>query len=198
MRILQVNCVYKQGSTGKIVACISDELIALGHDVLTCYGIGEAHYDDHSIKVCSRLEHNSNAMWGRLSGIPFGGMYLSNHRIMKAIQEFQPNIVHIHCINGYMVNVYKLLQALAKNHIKTVLTLHAEIFYTAGCGHAYNCEKWKTQCMNCENYTSEIGSWFFDRSKTSWKKMYKAVSSYDVNDLIITAVSPWLADRAPH
>ena len=198
MRILQVNCVYKQGSTGKIVACISDELIAKGHDVLVCYGTGGSNYDDHSIKVCSGLEHKLNAVFGRLFGIPFGGIYLSNYRIMKAIREFRPDIVHVHCVNGYMVNVYKLLQKLAKYHIKTVLTLHAEIFHTAGCEHACECEKWKTQCSNCHNYKEIVGSWFFDRSKTSWMKMYKAVNSYDHRDLIITAVSPWLTERAKH
>ena len=40
MRILLLNSVYREGSTGKIVASLADTLRAQGHEVLTCYGIG--------------------------------------------------------------------------------------------------------------------------------------------------------------
>lgn len=196
MRILQINCVYKQGSTGKIVECISRDLIDQGHDVLTCYGEGDAHYDNHSIKVCTANEHNFNALWGRITGVPFGGIYLSNYRIKKTIKKYHPDIVHVHCVNGYMVNVYRLLKYLAEKRIKTVITLHAEIFHTAGCEHAYECEKWKTQCRECKVYRKAVGSFFFERSEDSWKRMYDAVNGFNVEDLVVTAVSPWLAGRA--
>ena len=52
MKILQLNCVYRQGSTGKIVASISDVLRSQGHEVFTCYGVGNDHADDYSSKVC--------------------------------------------------------------------------------------------------------------------------------------------------
>ena len=196
MRILQINCVYKSGSTGKIVDCIGQELRALEHEVFTCYGNGKPHIDDYSQKVCTPLEHKFNAVWGRIWGIPFGGIYLSNARIHRIISKFHPDIVHIHCVNGYTVNVYALLRYCAKHHLKTVVTLHAEIFHTAGCAHAYDCEKWKEGCHHCAVYKQNGISWFFDRSKTSWKKMHKAFNAFDTNDLTITGVSPWLTERA--
>lgn len=196
MKILQINTVYKEGSTGKIVYDLSADLRVMGHDVYTCYGIGQQPVDEYSRKICTQFEHVINAIWGRLWGIPFGGVYLSNRRIINVIKEFKPDIVHIHCINGYMVNVYRLLSYLAASQIKTVLTLHAEIFYTAGCGHAYECEKWKTSCYKCVNYKQAVGSWFFDRSKKSWMKMFNSVNSFRQDNLIVTAVSPWLTNRA--
>lgn len=195
MNILQINSVYGSGSTGKIVYELSEDLREMGHNVLTCYGLGPNDIDLYSFKVCSNIEHKFNAMWGRITGIPFGGMYLSNHRIKSVIHNFKPDIVHVHCVNCYILNVYSLLKYLAKNHIKTVLTLHAEIFHTAGCAHAYECDKWKIQCQNCTNYKQIVHSWFFDMSKISWKKMYNTINSFDKQDLIITAVSPWLTDR---
>ncbi len=196
MKILQINSVYKEGSTGKIVFDLSEVLRGTGHEVLTCYGLGEQKVDSYSQKICTTVEHVFNAFWGRVSGTPFGGVYWSNKRIMDIVRVFKPDIVHVHCINGYMVNVYRLFASLAEAHIKTVLTLHAEIFYTAGCSHAYECEKWKTCCLKCEDYKRRIGSWLFDRSKTSWKMMYDAINCFDAKDIIITAVSPWLAKRA--
>ena len=45
MRILLLNCVYREGSTGRIVASLSDTLRAQGHEVMTCYGLGNTHID---------------------------------------------------------------------------------------------------------------------------------------------------------
>ena len=51
MKILLINCVYRIGSTGKVVASISDSLRAKGHEVFTCYGIGEKNVDKYSKKI---------------------------------------------------------------------------------------------------------------------------------------------------
>ena len=196
MRIFQINCVYKVGSTGKIVDCIGNVLRSRGHEVYTCYGIGEKFYDNYSQKICYNLEHRFNALLMRLRGIPYGGVFVSNWKFKQIIKCFQPDVVHVHCINASMINVYSLLKYLANNQIKTVVTLHAEIYHTAGCEHAYDCEKYKTYCHHCELNQRKRTSWLFDRTKESWQKMYNAFNRFDSNNIIITAVSPWLADRA--
>ena len=196
MKILQVNCVYKVGSTGKIVDSIGDVLRNKGHGVYTCYGIGDNHYDAYSQKICSDLEHKLNSLWARISGIPYGGWHLSNNRFISVIKHYQPDVVHIHCVNAFTINVYHLLKHLAHNGIKTVVTLHAEFFHTGSCGHAYDCEKWKTSCHHCAVYRQETASWFFDRSHAAWKKMHRAFQHFNSNNISITAVSPWLTERA--
>lgn len=196
MKILQINSVYTVGSTGKIVECIARGLVQQGHEVRNLYGIGAKHYDDISQKVCGKWEHLANAVIARTDGIPFGGIYLSNYRIEREIEEFKPDVVHVHCVNGFILNIYSLLKFLATRNIKTVVTLHAEFFHTGSCGHAYDCEKWKTHCHDCATYKRECASWFFDRSYAAWKKMNKAFSYFKEENLHITAVSPWLANRA--
>lgn len=196
MKILQINCVYGAGSTGKIVKANSDVLRGMGHQVYSCYGVGNSNFDEVSEKICGNIEHKSNSLLARINGIQYGGFFFSNHRFVKVIKEFKPDIVHIHCINAYMINVYQLLRYLGENNIKTVVTLHAEFFHTGGCGHSYECEKWVTKCHHCPIYRSEINSWFFDRSKTGWRRMSDAFRYFDSQMIAITAVSPWLAKRA--
>lgn len=196
MKVLLINSVYREGSTGKIVASIADTLREQGHEVQTCYGIGNSHIDEYSEKICGNLEHSINAVLSRITGIPYGGVFLSNIRIKRIIKQFKPDVVHVHCINASIINVYSLFEYLAKTGIKTVLSLHAEIFHTAGCEHAYECEEWKTGCHKCLNYKQKVSSWFFEGSAASYKKMFKAINSFSTEKLIITAVSPWLADRA--
>ena len=41
MKVLQVNCVYGKGSTGKITQDIHKELCARGMESIVCYGRGE-------------------------------------------------------------------------------------------------------------------------------------------------------------
>lgn len=196
MRILQINSVYKVGSTGKIVADNADVLRGEGHEVFTCYGLGEDSLDEYSRKICNGAEHKVNALLARLSGIPFGGVYLSNAIFNRVVEEFQPDVVHVHCVNSFTINIYQLLNYLAKNEIKTVVTLHAEFFHTGGCGHAYDCEKWKNGCHHCSVYRRETTSWFFDRSKDAWLKMHDAFRCFKPKKIVITAVSPWLVERA--
>lgn len=196
MKILQINSVYKQGSTGKIVASLADSLRSQGHSVLVLYGIANACNEIGALKVCTNLEHKFNALLSRITGIPFGGFFISNYKIKKIISEFQPDIVHLHCINASIVNVYSLLDFLSKSGIPTILTLHAEIFHTAGCEHAIDCDKWKLGCNNCNVYRQRVSSWFFDRSSTSFRKINNAINSFPVDKLSITAVSPWLQNRA--
>lgn len=196
MRILLINSVYKVGSTGKIVDSIASELRGKGHEVFTCYGLGDYHYDDYSRKICHDIEHKANALWGRISGIPFGGFYLANQRFINVVKQYRPDVVHVHCVNSFTINIYRLLKFLAKNDIKTVVTLHAEFFHTGSCGHAFDCEKWKTGCHHCKEYKLLTASRFFDRSATAWKKMRDAFSRFKLKNIAITAVSPWLVERA--
>lgn len=195
MKILLLNSVYREGSTGKIVGSLADSLRDQGHEVLTCYGLGRVSIDEYSKKICTRCEHIVNAKFVRFSGIPYGGLFLSNFRIEKIIRKFKPDIVHIHCINGAIINVYSLLKFLAKNKQKTILTLHAEIFHTAGCEHAFECEKWKEACHDCQTYVHKMFPCFTDRSRVSFQRMYDAINSFSQEDLRITAVSPWLVKR---
>lgn len=196
MKILQLNCVYGNGSTGKLVESNSRILRSMGHEVLTCYGNPPDLDDGASKRITSGYEHKFNAVWSRLSGIPFGGLFLSNARVLKEIKRFKPNVVHVHCVNGQMINIYHLLRDLGRLNIKTVVTLHAEFFHTGSCAHACDCNQWKTECHDCKQYKRETGSWLFNRVNSAWKKMYEAFAYFKPENIIITAVSPWLADRA--
>ena len=195
MKILQVNCVYKKGSTGKIVADVHKALLAKGVDSVVCYGRGEKCPETNVIKTCGELYSDVNHFLTYISGVMYGGCHLSTNQLISVIKKEKPDIVHLHCINGYFVNIYRIVSWLKKNRIKTVLTLHAEFMYTANCGHAFECEKWKTGCGNCPRYKQETKSLFFDRTHISWKKMQKAFQNFD-KDLIVTSVSPWLMGRA--
>lgn len=194
MKILQINCVFPLGSTGKIVNDIHNELMKNGYESVVCYGNGSIINDKNIYKISNIFLQKINALISRISGYMYGGCFFATKKIINIIKKEKPDVVHLHCLNGHIVNIYKLLEWLKINNIKTVLTLHAEFMYTANCGHALECEKWKKGCGNCPRLKKETKSMFLDRTHESWEKMYNAFK--DFSNLTIVSVSPWLMNRA--
>lgn len=195
MKILQVNCVYRKGSTGKIVYDVHTELQRRGVDTIVCYGRGERIVESGVYKICSEWYSKVNNLWSRITGLMYGGLWFSTVRLIKIIEKEKPDVVHLHCINGYFVNIYNLVRYLKTRHINTVLTLHAEFMHTANCGHALNCDRWKTGCGCCPRLREETKSILIDGTHTSWTNMKKAFDGFGGN-LVIASVSPWLMGRA--
>lgn len=195
MRILQVNCVYKKGSTGKIVYDIHQELLKQHIDSVVCYGRGEVVGEPNVYKTCGELYSKINNIWSRINGLKYGGLYFSTLKLEHIIENIKPDIVHLHCINGYFVNIYKIIRYLKYNNIKTVVSLHAEFMHTANCGHALKCEKWQTGCGHCPVLKLATKSFFIDGTARSWELMKQAFDGFNEN-LIVTSVSSWLMERA--
>lgn len=198
MKILQVNCVYRTGSTGKITYDLHSGFINRGIESIVCYGRGEIIHETDVYKVCPEWYSKVNNAISRITGIMYGGLHLSTNKLKCIIEKEKPDLVHLQCINGYFVNIYSLISWLKNNHIKTVLTLHAEFMYTGGCGYSVDCNQWSnhTGCgySGCPCWRTETKSLFFDKTSVMWKKMKKAFEGFQ--DIIIVSVSPWLKERA--
>lgn len=198
MKILQVNVVYKKGSTGKITHDLHKGLLDAGIESIVCYGRGELVNEPGVYKTCPEWYSKLNNALSRVTGIMYGGCFFSTNKLISIIKKEQPDIVHLQCINGYFVNIYRLVNWLKKNHIKTVLTLHAEFMYTGGCGHSIECDQWSTHegCghSGCPRWRSETKSLFVDRTAAMWHKMKDAFDGFE--ELTVVSVSPWLMERA--
>ncbi len=193
MKILLLNNCYRSGSTGKIVEELENYYNHEGHETVVVYGQGEKSRASH-FKIASRFYIKVQALLSRITGLMYGGCFLSTHNAISIIKKEKPDIVHLHCLNSHFVNIYRLITWLKKNKINTVLTNHAEFMYTANCGHALECNKYQSGCGNCERCKKETKSWFIDRTAKSWKKMKCAFEGFET--LVVTNVSPWLNERA--
>lgn len=198
MKILQVNCVFRQGSTGRIVDSIRKGLNEHGIENFVCYGRGEKVKINSVVKVANEVENKIHGLLFRVFGSEYGYSYFSTRKLIRIIKKFQPDIVHLHCINGNFLNTYKLLSYLKKQEIKIVLTLHAENMHTAGCEHALDCVKWQEECHNCAQlnfFMNKIMKKLFrvDLVQVSFKKMKKAFD--ECPNLTIVTPSNWLKER---
>lgn len=195
MKVMQMNCWLKSGSTGKIVNAIQNYVRNKGDKTYAIYGLGEKSTNSNELRTTPGLVRKAQSFRSRITGYPYGGCIWGTKTAIDFIKKVNPDIVHIHCINGYMVNIYKILEYLKNNHIPTVITNHAEFMYTGGCTHAVECEKWKTGCFSCDKLSAEHPiTYFFDRTANEWSLMKKAYDGFE--KLYICNVSDWLTNRA--
>ena len=194
IKILQLNNFYNEGSTGKIVHDIKTELDKRKIVNIACYGRGKDIKESGVVRVCSNMYSKVCKLFSCITGLKFGWCHLSTNKVIRIIENEKPDIVHLHCINDNIVNIYRIIRFLNENKIETVITLHAEFLYTANCGYALDCDNWKSGCGQCPRLRQETQSFFFDRTHDSWIKLNDSYKNFG-NRLHLVSVSPWLYNR---
>lgn len=194
MKVLHINCVYPGGSTGKIIRDLGASLVRDGHESIVAYGRGQKPCEMGVYKTCTEAEAHLTHLAARLCGIRYGGAPFATRKLFALIKKEKPDVVHLHSINGYFVNIYRLLDHLKRKGIPTVLTLHAEFMFTANCSHAYDCMGFTGGCGNCPRRYEATESYLFDRTASSFSRMKRATHGF--SKLTAVAVSPWGRDRA--
>lgn len=161
--LIDVNC--KNSSTGKIVYDLYQNLRNDGREAAVCYGRGEKIEEENIFKFGLDWETNIHALCARITGYNGCYSYISTWRLIRFIDEFKPDVIHIHELHAYFVNIRPLLSYIKKKNIKVVWTFHCEYMYTGKCGHAYECTKYQKECGNCPNPKGYPKSLFFDRTR---------------------------------
>lgn len=193
MKVIQINVVYPYGSTGKIAYDIHSELISVNIESNIICGRSK-NENSEILYTVGTTYSRFQSLLERIHGLSYGGCFLSTRKIIKILRKVRPDIVHLHCLNGNFVNIYKLIEWLKNEKTNVVLTLHAEFMYTANCSYAFNCDGYINGCLNCRNFRNATRSWLFNRTAKSWKLMKNAFENFQ--NLKIVSVSPWLMERA--
>lgn len=196
MKILQVNITGKSGSTGKIVNDLRTYLQSKGHDAKVAYSVDNIAAEGF-FKISHRWELALARRMVLLGRSTYKGNPFAFKRLKKIIERERPDIVHLHCINCGCVNIYKTLEYLAAHKIKTVVTHHAEFFYTGNCPYSFECNKFvDAQCEGCGNLFYATSNKIFANPHKNWLRMCQAVNSFRKEDLLFVSVSPWVKERS--
>lgn len=194
MRILQINCVYGSGSTGKITRDIHFGLLKNGIESFVCYGRGRDTEDKNVIRTASEFMSKVRRMESMIDGMPYRFARWTNKKIESEINRIDPDIVHLQCTNGFFVDIYRLLIFLKEKRVPTIITLHAEFMYTGGCGYAVKCDQWENGCTKCGRLKSGLGVIGLDRVRKNYELMFDAIHGFA--NLTIVGVSDWISHRA--
>lgn len=189
--LIDVNCKYS--STGKIVYDLFNRLKDHGHEARIAYGRGDVIDEPGIYKFGIDSETKKHALLARITGK--NGYYSpkSTKRLIQYIEEFKPDLIHIHELHAYFVNHLELLDYLRQKQIPIVWTFHCEYMYTGKCGFAYECTGYKTGCGNCPYLHEYVSSFAID--KTAQMLSDKRAAMAGLNIKAIVTPSKWLADK---
>ena len=113
----------------------------------------------------------------------FSSSLVGNKKILKMIKEINPDIVHLHWINGGMMKIEDL------SHIKApiIWSLHDNFAFTGGCHIKWECEKYKQNCGACprlgSNKEKDLSRWVWNRKNKVFKKL---------DNITIVGLSRWV------
>lgn len=193
MKILQINSVCGVGSTGRIASEIARVANVRGHKGYIAYGRNKASNTDQ--KYTYRIGNNIDVYCHALAERFSDGMGLysrkATERFVTWIENLKPDIIHLHNIHGYYINIEVLFSFLAAYEHPVVWTLHDCWPITGHCAHFdyIGCEKWKNGCMKCSN-RGEYPKSYVDRSKRNYLLKERLFTL--PKKMVIVTPSQWL------
>ncbi len=194
MKVFQINSTCGYGSTGRIAVQIQKEVENNGGEGIIAFGRNNAPDGVNSYRIGSDLDVKLHGALSRITDRQ--GFYSSGatKKLIEKIKDYNPDIIHLHNIHGYYLNVKMLFDFLAEYGKPIVWTLHDCWAFTGHCAHfvSADCEKWKNGCYSCPLKKEYPASLVMDNSK----KNYNDKKNLFTRPKNITLVTPskWLGD----
>lgn len=195
MKILQINSVCGYGSTGNICTNIYDLLIEQGHECCIGYGRYKAPDRYKTIKIGNRLDNYIHVLLTRLFDLHGFCSKAATRELVNKIKIYDPDIIHLHNIHGYYINIEILFRYLKESKKKVVWTLHDCWGFTGHCASflSEKCYRWKKGCYKCPLH-NEYPKSYLDRSMRNWNRKKRVFLELG-DQLTIVPVSNWLSNQ---
>lgn len=192
MKVFQINAVCGNCSTGKIAVDLYRVLEKKGHNCKIAYGRRSAPKDVDTYKICGKI---NNLFQIGTSMIFDNSGFLGKHatkKLIKQIEEYNPDIIQLHSLQGYYLDIEVLLEYLAQINKPVVYTMHNCWSFTGHCNYFdyAHCDKWKTGCHNCPQKLTYPPSLIFDNSKRNYAKKKELFNK--IEKLTLITPSKWL------
>lgn len=187
------------GSTGGIMMKEHLALLDAGHDSFAFWGRGRTANTADEMKFCTDVEVRCDALLTRFDGKAGFHSHAATKRLLKRLDEIKPDVVHLHNLHGYYLNIEMLFEWLLVNECNVEWTLHDCWAFTGHCAYfTYaDCSQWKSQCaslVQCpqlETYPKTIS-----KKSCSWNYVQKRhlFNLLPVERMKLISPSQWLAD----
>ena len=196
MRVMQINSLCGAGSTGRIAVDISNILQSQGHECLIAYGREPAKGKVARWRIGSNLGIYHHVLMTRITDRHGFYSSLATRALVRKIADYNPDIIHLHNIHGYYINVEILFAYLKKAGKPVVWTLHDCWAFTGHCAFFdyADCDRWQTGCFSCPEKKVYPQSFVFDHSKGNYKRKKELFTSLE--HVVLVTPSKWLQGLA--
>lgn len=193
MKVLLIDVNCKNSSTGKIVYDLYTSINEADDEAAICYGRGPLVEGKNIFKFSLDWETKIHGLLTRFTGLTGCFSCFSTKRLLTFIEWFKPDVVHIHELHAYFVNIAPLIIHLKTMNMPIIWTFHCEFMYTGKCGVAYECERYKVGCGHCPHLRLYPKTLFFDFTRYMLKQKQNLLKDYP--KLLIVTPSQWLAKK---
>ena len=198
MIIAEINTLAV-GSTGKIMFDLAETARKHGHTVYTYSAktfrrgmkndYPERPYHSYFGSETGNFIHKAV---GRLTGFNGYLSFWATRKLIRQLEEQRIDILHLHNLHEFCINLPMLFRWIKKNDIKVIWTLHDCWSFTGHCPYftMVGCDKWKSGCGGCPQKNIYPKS-YLDTTSFMWRKKKEWFTG--VKDLTVVTPSAWLA-----
>ena len=195
MKVIEINSI-PYGSTCKIMLGIAH--VAQQQEIRVDTATG---YSYHPVKELPATHIDIGGSIGKLMHMTlarFTGYngcfsYLATRKLIRKMEQENYDVVHLHNVHGWYLNLPMMFRYLKEKEKKVVWTLHDCWTFTGQCPHYImkGCQKWKTGCHSC-SHRNAYPETYVDRSKEMYRR--KKAWFNGLNAVLVTP-SQWLREQ---
>jgi len=163
-----------------------------GYDAYMAYARGDEPSDEKSIKIGTKLDIYWHGLVTRVTGKHGFSSKRATNIFLEKVDEIKPDLIHLHNIHGYYLNIELLFRYIKEKRIPVIWTLHDCWAFTGHCAYFdyVGCNKWKTGCYECPQLDTYPRSLLVDHSEQSYRKKKELFEN--VENMILVTPSKWL------
>ena len=191
-KLLQIAVSVNSGSVGRIAEQIGETVMRRGWESYIAYARVCNQSKSKTIKIGNKLELYWHGIMTRLFDRHCLHSTKATKKLIQQIKEISPDIIQLHHIHGYFLNMRVLFDYLSSVNIPIIWVFHDCWSMTGHCSHFEyaKCDRWKTGCYDCPEKKSYPTSLLIDRSRKNYIEKRELFTS--VNNMTIVPVSNWL------
>ena len=199
MKYVQINA-YSGGWADSIIFKKHRELVANGDESWVFWARGNHEQDERMRRIASMPEVCTDVALTRLDGKPGFHSKRITQRLLAKLDGIDPDVVHLHLLLGYYINIELLFNWLAEHRCKVIWTLHDCWAFTGHCIHFtyVKCMQWKTHCAastSCPQKRTYPETFAGDESvRWSYEQKKRLFTMLPPERMQLITPSQWLAD----
>ena len=193
-KLLQISIEVNSGSVGRIAEQIGETAMANGWQSYITYARNHLPSKSNTIRIGNMTDVYWHGVMTRLFDTHCLHSTAATKRLVEQIKRIAPDVILLHHIHGYFLNMKVLFEYLASVETPIVWVFHDCWSMTGHCAYFEwaQCDRWKSGCYDCPQKGEYPASVLFDRSRKNYIEKRELFTS--VKNMTIVPVSNWLGN----
>ncbi len=193
VKLLRITTEINRSSIGRTTEQLGKLVIAEGWKSYIAWGRSDGKSESKKIQIGNKASVFVYGLLTRFFDLHGYGSYFATKKLVSQIKKIKPDIIHLHDIHGYYINLKVLFSFLKESGIPVVWSHHDCWAFTGHCAFysSVDCKKWQTECHHCPLFKDYPGSLFIDNSRRNYRLKKKLFTSLD--NLYNVGVSEWIS-----